>query len=283
MKNKLYITVLLMIGACTIYAGNLMASDAEKFLKLSAYDIFGLLERAKIAAFSTDSFKRSGADQNSVTAWNGLTDSLNQFALANAAPANKPILEKYIKDLTDARMYIENTIQALKGGTVGPSTAQAQRYAMNMGIIENEALEKIKSVTQPTDQWINQIPQGNVVLNPVNLKTFTDYTKILDQATQTGKPIQDFEIAGILKLNSLTTNKQVGDLINNLEQYNYKMRDSRAKQFLSDLARVYPKILSTYMLSIISNTKNKPYMIIFTQAGAYSNILQQIIRELGQK
>lgn len=286
MKKQLLTAILLTASITSLRGGNFNpattfgaapAAPSPSFDTLSAYSIYGLLDRAKIAAFSTDSFKRSGADQKSVTAWNALTDNLNQYGLQNVSAADKAAYQKAVQDLTGIRAYVEGTINALKNNSVRTTAAEAQKYALNASAIEQSSIQKIKD--QASAQWLMQQPKENI-LKDNNLNALNDYKRIADQADKERKPLRDFEIQGLLKLNNIS-GRQIDVLINLLEQRNYTTKDRHAQRFANDLSRIY-KALSGLTLTGISTTKDKPSVILFAQAGAYENVLRQIIRELGQ-
>lgn len=248
--------------------------------KLSPYALFGLLERTKIAAFSTDSFTKSGIDAQALSVWKELTYQSNQLALREIKKTEILLFSRYLYELDVACTFIVQTIDALhKGSKSTPAAAQKQLITMLM--IEKECFAAICKNAKPGSEWIAQIPHGTI-LTEIHQKIVNGYMSMAKQAKSDGRPVSEKELEGLLKLYQKNTKLAVTTLINNLEQYCFKKEKHHifARDLINDLKVLYPGILSSYELSLLANTKDKPNLIIFTQAGAYENILHQIIREL---
>jgi hypothetical protein len=248
---------------------------------MSAYALFGLLERTKIAAFSTDSFIKSGADAKGVTLWNELTSCCNQLVLQEIKKTDVLIFSRYLFDLDQARIYILETIKALHTGHNPRTSALAQKHLLKVYTLEDECFTEIRKNSKPSKDWISQIPHAPILTNSHKL-ILDGYIYIAQQAEHDGHPVTAQELEGLLKLHGFLDKKLVKNLIDNLEQYCYKKEKHRkiVRQLIKELSELYPEILSTYDLSILANTKDKAHLIIFAQAGAYENILHQILREL---
>lgn len=243
------------------------------------YELFGLIERVKIAAFSTDSFIHSGSHAQGVEQWNELTDLLSIIVLQEAVAASDEYY-KITKELEKVRTYIETSIEALYTGRAVHS-AYAQKYWFNMHALQERMFLEIKQVTKPGNDWIDAIP-SSPILTPKHAALLKDFKYIAQQAANDASPLRETEIEGLLKLHAISGMRQINDLVNNLEQYCYrKQKDAQyARQLINELTQQYPAILSNYDMSILANTDDKLHTIIFAQAGAYENILHQILREI---
>jgi hypothetical protein len=272
MKKIIHIGLLLSCLA-------LQAIEISVLQHLSPYELFGLIERVKIAAFSTDSFVHSGSDQQGVAQWNELTDLLSIIVLQEAV-AESDTYYKLTKELEKVRNYIETSIDALHNGRAVHS-AFAQKYWFNMHTLQERMFKEIKQVTKPGDDWIDAIP-SSPILSVKHAALLKDFKYMAQQAAKDASPLRDTEIEGLLKLHGISSMRQINDLVNNLEQYCYrKQKDAKyARQFINELSQLYPAILSNYDMSILANTEDKLHTIIFAQAGAYENILHQLLREI---
>lgn len=260
-----------------------LSSSEKQLTALTPYGLFGLLERTKIAAFSTDSFIKSGADANGVALWNELTHSCNQMLLQEIKKTDILIFSRYLFELDQTRIYILETIEALHTKKQPHTSAQAQKYLLNMYSIEDACFDEIRKHSKPNSAWISTIPK-NPILSPVHAHIFDSYILLAQQAEDDGHPISEHELQGLLKLHALTSKMHIKNLIDNLEQYCYKKEKQHkiARRFIIDLSALYPDILSSYEMSLLANTKDKAHIIIFAQASAYENIIHQILRELNQ-
>lgn len=257
----------------------LQAVEISVLQHLNPYELFGLIERVKIAAFSTDSFIHSGSDRQGVAQWNDLTDLLAIIVLQEAV-AESDMYYKFTKELENVRTYIETSIEALhNGSTVRP--AYAQKYWFNMHELQERMFKEIKRVTKPGNDWIDAIP-SSPILTSKHAALLKDFKYMAQQAAKDASPLRDTEIEGLLKLHAINGMRHINDLVNNLEQYCYrKQKEAKyARQFINELTQLYPAILSNYDMSILANTDDKLHTIIFAQAGAYENILHQLLREI---
>lgn len=255
--------------------------DHDQLAGMTPYALFGLIERAKIAAFSTDSFKKSGADPKGVALWNTLVQLCNALALEQVKKSEYLKFSRYHAELDATRLYILDTVEALHAGRHPRTSAQAQKLLMNMYRIEDESFAEIRKHSKPSSDWISKIPK-DPILTSNNKKILDDYILIAQQAERDGHLISEQELKGILKLHQMNGKEAVKVLIDNLEQYCYKKAalHAYARALITDLTALFPEILSSYELSLLSNTKDKPNLIIFAQSSAYENILHQILREL---
>jgi hypothetical protein len=257
----------------------LSAVEIKILQHLTPYEIFGLVERVKIAAFSTDSFSHAGVQHKEVAQWQELTDALNVIVLQEVI-AESDRYYKITKELERVCAYIVSSIEALyTGDTVRP--AFAQKYWLNMHALQEQMFQEIRRATKPGADWINAIPHGQI-LTAQHAAVLKDFKYMAKQAHNDGSPLRESEIQGLLKLHKLHSKMQVNVLIDNLEQYCYrKEKDARyARQLITLLAGLYPEILSSYDMSILVNTQDKVHTIIFAQASAYENILHQLLREM---
>lgn len=257
----------------------LQAVEISVLQHLGPYGLFGLIERVKIAAFSTDSFIHSGSNAQGVAQWNELTDLLSIVVLQEAVAASDEYY-KLTKELEKVRTYIEKTIEALHEGRAVHS-AFAQKYWFNMHALQERMFKEIKSVTKPGDEWIDAIPSSPILIAK-HAALLKDFKYMAQQAAKDASPLRETEIEGLLKLHAINGIRQINDLVNNLEQYCYrKQKDAQyARQLINELTQLYPAILSGYDMSILANTQDKLHTIIFAQAGAYENILHQLLREI---
>lgn len=248
--------------------------------KLTPYALFGLLERTKIAAFSTDSFIKSGVDAQALSLWKELTYQCNQMVLREIKKTEILTFSRYLYELDVACTYILETIDMLHKGSKS-ALANAQKQLITMLMIEKECFATICKHAKPGSEWIAQIPHG-AILTSDHQKIVDGYVILSKQAKTDGRPVSEKELEGLLKLYQKNSKSAVIALINNVEQYCFKKEKyhTYARDLINDLKDLYPGILSSYELSLLANTKDKPNLVIFTQAGAYENILHQIIREL---
>lgn len=260
---------------------SLCAPDMKQLAVMTPYALFGLLERTKIAAFSTDSFKKSGADLKAVAVWNDLVYSCNQLVLQEIKKSDILTFSRYLYELDQVRSYILETIDALHAGKKPRTSAQAQKYLLNMYAMEDECFAAIRQHSKPSSDWTAKIPHGQI-LSAKHQLLLDDYVLIAQQSDHDGHPVTERELQALLKMHQMTGKQAVKLLVDNLEQYCYKKEKLHryAQKLMSDLKALFPDILSSYELSLLSNTKDKPNLIIFAQSSAYENILHQIIREL---
>jgi hypothetical protein len=268
----------------TYWLGTILPISAitqQDLTGMTPYALFGLLERTKIAAFSTDSFIKSGTDAHAVALWKDLTYQCNQLALHEIKKSEILTFSRYLSELDAACTYILETTDALHKGAAPRTAARAQKLLLNMFMIETECFAEICKHAKPGSDWTAQIPHG-AILSGIHQKILDGYVAIAKQAEQDGHPVRDRELLGLLKLYQTNIKSAVTALINNLEQYCYKKEKfhTYARALINDLKAQFPGILSSYELNLLAHTKDKPNLIIFTQAGAYENILHQILREL---
>lgn len=274
------------IGVTVIFSTLLYSASYTNGLSqlesLSAYALFGLLERAKIAAFSTDSFARSGLDQNAVSHWNDLTYGCNQLVLRSIQKKDILIFSRYLFDLDESRRYILETIDMLHHHKPisSASIAQGQKHLLSMSTLETSAFEAI-GTSKPSSDWTGAIPGGSI-LSTKHAALLEGYIQIKKIAEHDGYPINERELQGLLKLNGINDKYAIEDCINNLEQYWYKKKKHHpyAYALIKELKALFPGIISKLEMDLLAHTKDRAHVIIFTQAGAYENILHQILREL---
>ena len=264
---------------CT--AGLMCAPDQKQLGDMTPYALFGLLERAKIAAFSTDSFQKSGADPKGVALWNELIYNCNQLVLHEIKKSDLLKFSRYQYELDQTRLYILETIDALHAKKQPGTSARAQKLLLNMFAIEDECFAEIRKHSKPDSNWIAHIP-NNHILTPLHQEILDSYIVMAKRAEEDGHPVSEHELQGLLKLYRVQNKQAVKLLIDNLEQYCYKKEKHYryARALITDLTALFPDILSSFDLSLLANTKDKPNLIIFAQSGAYENILHQILREL---
>lgn len=274
--QKLFLYVGLLLSSLTFCAPDMKQLDV-----MTPYALFGLLERAKIAAFSTDSFQKSGADAQHVALWNDLTYNCNQLVLQEIKKADVLKYSRYLYELDQTRLYILETVDALHAKKQPHTSAQAQKHLMNMYTLEDACFSEIRQNSKPGSDWIAKIPKDHI-LSPLHQEILQGYIHLAQQGERDGHPISEHELQGLLKLHQIQSKQTVKLLIDTLEQYCYKKEKhhSYARSLINNLTSLFPDILSSFDLSLIANTKDKANLIIFAQSSAYENILHQILREL---
>ncbi|MEX0849239.1 MAG: hypothetical protein WD055_03345 [Candidatus Dependentiae bacterium] len=295
-----------IIALCLISGLSTNLSANTDITKKSAYELYGLIDSTKVAAFSTDSFTKNGLDPQELAKWqelvNQLNDHIKDSIRQNEAPNE---YNQYIQTLQSSLELIKKVVNALQNNR--PQAArylhQIDKQLEELSHIEQQAYNTIIKQTKTPQQWLNKIPSDiTKILTEPHKKILKEYTSL---SSIQKKPTQK-EVIGILRLNGIKQEDKnakfkVSALLDNLDQYHYMLENNgknllkKSKQkddlinqkqysaaLIHQLKEIYPNMLSSRDIQVFANTTNKPAMILFAQASAYSDILNQIKREITQ-
>jgi hypothetical protein len=298
--NKM--TKITVIALCLISG----LSANTNFTKKSAYELYGLIDSTKVAAFSTDNFAKSGLDPKELATWKKLVNELNNHIKDLISQHKTPNeYDQYIKILQNSLELIEKSVNALQNNPRQTSRYlhQIDKQLEELNSIEQKTYNSIMKQTKTPQKWLTKIPIDiTKILTESHKKILKEYANL---SSVQKKPTQN-EVIGILRLNGIKQeDKQakfkISSLVDNLDQYHYTLENkwnelfkkSKQKEDLIDqkqysatlihqLKEIYPNMLSSREILVFADTTHKPAMILFAQASAYSDILNQIKKEITQ-